>query len=95
MATSWKWECSAEIIEALHSVSETPAEDTEYHLLPEGKKLDQYLEFVSRVKANNIRREVKAADIKDNLDISHIDDITESDIRRPNRYKAALKLIGA
>ena len=33
-------------------------------------------------------------DISDNLDISRIDDITESDINRLNRYKAALKLLG-
>ena len=32
---------------------------------------------------------------KDNLDISRIDDITERDIDRLNRYKAALKLLGA
>tara|TARA_E500000178_G_scaffold71589_1_gene69404 strand:- start:835 stop:951 length:117 start_codon:yes stop_codon:yes gene_type:complete len=38
---------------------------------------------------------VKAADIKDNLDISRIDDITEGDINRLTRYKAALKLLGA
>ena len=54
---------------------------------PEGEKLDHYLEFVSRAKANKIGREVKAADIKDNLDISRIDDITEGDINRLTRYK--------
>ena len=32
---------------------------------------------------------------KDNLDISRIDDITERDIDRLNRYKAALKMLGA
>ncbi|NCW54550.1 MAG: GTP pyrophosphokinase, partial [Rhodobacteraceae bacterium] len=37
----------------------------------------------------------KSADIRDNLDISRIDDITERDIDRLNRYKAALKLLGA
>ena len=63
--------------------------------MPEGEKLDHYLEFVTRAKANKIGREVKAADIKDNLDISRIDDITEGDINRFSRYKAALKLLGA
>ena len=63
--------------------------------MSEGEKLDNYLEFVSRAKANKIGRAVKAADIKDNLDISRIDDITEGDINRLTRYKAALKLLGA
>ena len=97
----WNWQrlesegCSAEIIEALQSVSKTPEEEAEYRRLPEEEKLDHYLEFVSRAKANKIGREVKAADIKDNLDISRIDDITEGDINRLSRYKAALKLLGA
>ena len=59
------------------------------------EKLSHYLEFIKRAKANKIGRNVKAADIKDNLDISRIDDITESDINRLNRYKAAFKLLGA
>ena len=63
--------------------------------MPEEEKLDHFLEFVTRAKANKIGRAVKAADIKDNLDISRIDDINEGDINRLNRYKAALKLLGA
>ena len=93
----WNWQrlqdegFSADIIQALQSVSKTPEEEAEYRRLPEGEKLDHYLEFVTRAKANKIGREVKAADIKDNLDISRIDDITEGDINRLTRYKAALK----
>ena len=92
----WTWDrlasngLSEKIIEALKSVSKTPEEEAEYRKLPEGKKLDHYLQFVSRAKANKIGREVKAADIKDNLDISRIDDITQNDINRLNRYKKAL-----
>ena len=97
----WSWErleaegFSKEIIQALKSVSKTPEEEAEYRSLPEDQKLDHYLQFIERAKANKIGRQVKAADIKDNLDISRIDDITQKDIHRLNRYKAALKLIGA
>jgi (p)ppGpp synthase/HD superfamily hydrolase len=97
----WSWErleakgFSEEIIQALKSVSKTPEEKAEYRSLPEDQKLDHYLQFIERAKANKIGRQVKAADIKDNLDISRIDDITQKDIHRLNRYKAALKLIGA
>ena len=96
----WTWArleaegCSEEIIQALKSVSKTPEEEAEYRKLPEDKKLGHYLKFIERAKADKIGRNVKAADISDNLDISRIDDITESDINRLNRYKAALKLLG-
>ena len=86
---------NARLFEALQSVSKAPIEEADYRSLPEDKKLGHYLEFIQRAKANKIGRNVKAADIKDNLDISRIDDITESDINRLNRYKAALKLLGA
>ena len=98
----WSWErlkdqgCSDEIIEALQSVSKTPEEEKQFKKMDDpNEKLDHYLEFIKRAKFNKIGRNVKAADIKDNLDISRIDDITESDINRLNRYKAALKLLGA
>ncbi len=84
---------SVDIIQALQSVSKPPEEEAEYRRLPEGEKLDHYLEFVSRAKANKIGREVKAADIKDNLDISRIDEITANDVARLVRYRAALKIL--
>ena len=98
----WTWErlgeqgCSDEIIGALKSVSKTPQEEKQFKKMDDpNEKLDHYLEFIKRAKFNKIGRNVKAADIKDNLDISRIDDITESDIDRLNRYKAALKMLGA
>ena len=83
------------LFDALQSVSKTPTEEAEYQKLQEDKKLDHYLEFIQRAKANKIGRNVKAADIRDNLDISRIDGITDQDIKRLNRYKVALKLLGA
>ena len=97
----WSWEwlkeegCSEKIIEALQSVSKFKEEEAEHRSLQDDKKLDHYLKFIKRAKANKIGKNVKAADIKDNLDISRINDITESDINRINRYKAAFKLLGA
>ena len=98
----WTWErlreqgCSDEIIEALKSVSKTPEEEKQFKKMDDpNEKLDHYLNFIKRAKFNKIGRNIKAADIKDNLDISRIDDITERDIDRLNRYKAALKLLGA
>jgi len=95
----WSWErlkeqgCSDKLIEALKSVSKTPEEEAEYRSLLEDEKLGHYLEFIQRAKAHKIGRKVKAADIRDNLDISRIDDITEQDINRLNRYKKALSIL--
>jgi len=82
------------LFEALKSVSKTPKEEARYRELLEDKKLDHYLEFIQRAKTNSIGKNVKEADIKDNLDISRIDVITEYDVNRLNRYKEALKLLG-
>ena len=93
----WTWQrlqdegFSADIIQALQSVSKTPEEEAEYRRLSEGEKLDHYLEFVSRAKTNKIGREVKLSDIKDNLDITRIKDFTEKDMARLQRYLFAMQ----
>ena len=96
----WTWErlkdqgCSDKIIEALKSVSKTPDEEKQFKEMDDpNKKMDHYLQFIKRAKTNKIGRYVKAADIRDNLDISRIDDITNSDINRLRRYKAALSAL--
>ena len=96
----WTWDrlkdqgCSDEIIEALKSVSKTLEEEKQFKEMDDpNKKMDHYLQFIKRAKANKIGRHVKAADIRDNLDISRIDDITERDINRLNRYQNALKYL--
>jgi len=96
----WSWErlkeqgCSDKLIEALKSVSKTPDEEKQFKEMDDpNEKMDHYLQFIKRAKANKIGRHVKAADIRDNLDISRIDDITERDINRLNRYKKALSIL--
>ena len=74
-------------------MSKTPEEEAENRSLPEDKKLDHYLEFIQRAKANKIGWHVKAADIRDNLDISRIDEITKSDINRLSGYESALRVL--
>ena len=96
----WTWErlkdqgCSDEIIEALKSVSKTLEEEKQFKEMDDpDEKMDHYLRFIQRAKANKIGRNVKAADIRDNLDISRIDDITNNDIQRLKRYSKALRLL--
>lgn len=42
-------------------------------------------------KGNKIARRVKTADILDNLNASRLSELTEKDMRRMNRYLAALR----
>ena len=85
----------ARLFEALQSVSKTPEEEKQFKRMDDHEeKMDHYLQFIQRAKANEIGSRVKAADIGDNLDISRIEYITEEDTKRLFRYKAALKLLG-
>ena len=72
----------------------TPEEEKQFKEMDDpDEKMEHYLQFIQRAKANEIGRNVKAADIRDNLDISRFDDITERDINRLNRYKKALSIL--
>ncbi len=73
---------SETIIEALNSVTKY-SEDEDY---------DQ---FVQRALENEIGRRVKIADLRENLDVTRIGELSEKDIRRINKYKRALKTLTA
>jgi hypothetical protein len=68
---------SKQILDALESVT---------------KKTDDedYDDFIDRALKNPIGREVKIADITDNLDVNRIGKLTEKDMKRLNKYKKAL-----
>ena len=48
-----------------------------------------YEEYVHRIKTNPIARRVKLADLRDNMDISRISDVTEHDLKRLRKYHKA------
>ena len=73
---------SIEVIEALKSVTKE-SEDEDYDL------------FIQRAMRNPIGRKVKIADLRDNLDVNRISDITDTDVKRINKYKKALELLSA
>mgnify|MGYP003748312533 CR=1 FL=1 len=73
---------SIEVIEALKSVTKESL-DEDYDL------------FIQRAMQNPIGRKVKIADLRDNLDVTRISDITEKDVKRINKYKKALKSLSA
>ena len=69
---------SDEIIAALKSVTKASEEES-------------YDSFIRRAMENEIGRKVKIADLRDNLDVTRIGDLSERDIERINKYKRALK----
>ncbi|MGZ8383712.1 MAG: GTP pyrophosphokinase [Nitrospira sp.] len=69
---------SPAIIEALDSVTKRPSEKNDY------------MAFVKRAGQNEIGRQVKMADLIDNLDLSRIPRLTFSDRQRIEKYEKAL-----
>ena len=70
---------SQEVVDAVLSVSRKRGED--------------YFEFIQRCKANPIGRRVKIADLKDNMDITRLKELTEKDIERLKKYHKAYKIL--
>ena len=68
------------IIEALKTVTKH-SEDEDYD------------EFIQRSLKNEIGRKVKIADLKENLDVTRIGELTDKDIKRINKYKRALSVL--
>lgn len=54
---------------------------------------EDYGAFVARCAANEIARDVKRADITDNLDLSRLPVVTNRDRQRADKYRRALALL--
>jgi len=84
--TDWTFEALREegftktIIEALKTVTKH-SDDEDYD------------EFIQRSLKNEIGRNVKIADLRENLDVTRIGELTDKDIERINKYKRALKTL--
>lgn len=56
---------------------------------------ESYSDFINRVGLNSIAREVKIADLKDNSDLSRIQNPSEVDFVRRDKYEGALRTLKA
>ena len=56
-------------------------------------KDEGYFDFILRCKANPIGRRVKIADLKDNMDITRLNELTEKDIERLKKYHKSYKIL--
>ena len=75
---------SEAVVDALKAVTKLPEE--------EGSD-EGYLAFVKRAGANPIARQVKIADLLDNLDVTRLDEVNEKSARRISKYLRALRYL--
>ena len=68
-----------DIVDAVLSVSRNQEED--------------YFDFIHRCKANPIGRMVKIADLKDNMDVTRLNELTDKDVERLRKYHKAYKIL--
>lgn len=54
---------------------------------------ETYFEFIGRCKENELARIVKILDIKDNMDLTRIDNPSEQDLKRVKKYAKALEIL--
>ena len=70
----------AHIVEALRCVTKTHEDEP-------------YEEFIRRAVGNDLAREVKLADLEDNLDVTRLTEVTERDARRLTTYLNARQIL--
>ncbi len=54
---------------------------------------EPYSDFIDRVKTNPVAITVKIADIKDNMDLTRLSEVTNEDLQRLKKYHTAYKLL--
>ena len=52
-----------------------------------------YMEYILKIKQNAIAKAVKLADLKHNSDLTRLDTITEKDLKRVEKYRAAIVIL--
>jgi hypothetical protein len=53
-----------------------------------------YLDYVKQIKTNELAAQVKAADLRHNSDLSRLKNPVEKDLKRVEKYRLALEILG-
>lgn len=56
---------------------------------------EEYLDYVNRLSANSIARKVKLADLKHNMDYTRLDNVSEKDLAKLEKYKISYELLSS
>ena len=54
---------------------------------------EPYLDYVRKLKCNDLARAVKLADLKHNSDLSRLPMVTDKDLERVEKYKKAMEIL--
>lgn len=54
-----------------------------------------YMDYVMKIKTNPLAKKVKLADLTHNSDLTRLDDVNESIIKRVEKYKRAIELLNS
>lgn len=57
------------------------------------KKNEPYLDYIMKIKNNQLARKVKIADLKHNMDLTRITNPSDKDFKRVEKYKKALEIL--
>lgn len=57
------------------------------------KKNQDYFEYINAISESSWATKIKLADLKDNMDITRLNEVTEKDIERLNKYIKAYKIL--
>ena len=54
---------------------------------------EPYFDYIARVKQNPLSRQVKLSDLANNSDLSRLNEVTEKDLQRLEKYKKAREIL--
>lgn len=63
-------------------------------ILCKGKN-ENYFDYIERIKADSLAIKVKLSDLKDNMNLERLKEVTEKDIKRLEKYKKAKEILEA
>lgn len=61
-------------------------------ILCKGKN-EKYFDYIDRIKADPITTKVKLSDLKDNMNLERLKEVTDKDIKRLEKYKKAKEIL--
>ena len=76
-------------MEAVRLLTHIPKEG----LSGEEEILEDYFEYVKKIKASEVARAVKLADLEHNSDLTRLDNVTDKDMKRCEKYKKAAEML--
>lgn len=57
------------------------------------RKGERYEEYIKRISTNILARKIKIEDLKDNMDLTRLDSVSDKDLARIEKYHSALRVL--